>query len=127
MEEDRQGRTLEEVQGLFETWRKERTHRRPIPEELWRAAISLTKEYSLYQITKHLRLDFKELKRRMGGTHRGDKGSTAVSFMELDVMAPAECIVEIERPDGIKMRISAKGRGSVDVIELGRAFWGSRR
>lgn len=37
---------LKDVEGLFKAWRKQKKHRcSPIPVELWKAAISLTKEY----------------------------------------------------------------------------------
>lgn len=126
MDEGKKQDTLEEVQGQFEAWRKKRTHRRPIPEELWRAAVSLKKGYSIYRIAKHLRLDFKELKNRMNGSKESDESAAAVTFIELDGVQTTECTVEMERADGVKMRISIKDKRGVDIIELGRAFWSNR-
>jgi hypothetical protein len=35
--------TLEEVRVQFETWRKTRKSRQPIPDQLWQAAFKLSK------------------------------------------------------------------------------------
>jgi hypothetical protein len=54
--------TLEEVRVQFETWRKTRNSRQPIPDQLWQAAFKLSKNYSVYKIAKTLRLDYTKLK-----------------------------------------------------------------
>ena len=56
--------TLEEVCQQFEYWRQTREKRCPIPEKLWQAAESLYPEYSLYHISKALRLNYTDLKQR---------------------------------------------------------------
>jgi hypothetical protein len=48
-------------------------------------------------------------------------------FVKLDLgtrIAPSECMVEMEAPNGSKMRLSFRGVvRDVDPVELGRAFW----
>jgi hypothetical protein len=48
-------------------------------------------------------------------------------FVRLDLGAPmtaSECLVEMEAPNGAKMRMSFKGvPRDFDPVELGRAFW----
>jgi uncharacterized protein YfaS (alpha-2-macroglobulin family) len=49
--------TLEEVQLLFDQWRRERKRRTPIPQDLWNAAVSCAERYSLCTISSSLRLN----------------------------------------------------------------------
>jgi len=126
MEQGKKRYTLEEVQGLFEKWRKQRKRRGPIPAELWKAATSLTKEYSIYTIAKYLHLNFKELKRQMKKADDAAEGAASLSFIEMDMIAPqgvSECLIEMEKPDGAKMKICCKGN-CPDMVGLSEAFWG---
>ncbi len=126
MEEGTKLYELEEVEGLFKTWRKQKEHRcSPIPTELWKAAISLTKEYSIFTIANSLRLDFNEFKKRIANKN-AEEESTALNFIELNPMPATEVTVQIERPDGVTMIVSIKDKGGLDIIELGRAFWSNR-
>ena len=126
MEEGTKRYTLEEVEGLFKAWRKQKKHRcSPIPTELWKAAISLTKQYNIFTIADCLRLDFTELKKRMANKN-AEEESTPLSFIELNSIPATEVTVHIERPDGVTMRVSIKDKCGLDIIELGRAFWSNR-
>jgi hypothetical protein len=106
--------TIEYVQELFEEWRRRKKRRDPIPPSLWDAAVTLTDRHSIYRISRHLGLNFNELKARAL--------RPAPSFIELAV-APCtghiECSVEMEKPTGERMRI----RGSCNLAELAREFW----
>ena len=42
--------TLSEVKNRIEQWRKDPQSPRLMPDELWEAAASLSKDYSVYQI-----------------------------------------------------------------------------
>lgn len=127
MEESKKSFTLEEVEGLFKAWRKKKKHRcSPIPTELWKAAISLTKEYSIFTITSYLRLDFKEFKRRIRDNKDLEEGCTPLNFIELNTMPTTAVTVQIERPDGARIMLSIKDKDGLDIIELGRAFWSNR-
>jgi len=126
MEQGKKRYTLEEVQRLFGAWRKQRKHRSPIPPGLWKAATSLKKEYSIYKIAKHLHLDFSELKRQMGKPDDAAEGIAPLSFIELERSSPgetAECLIEMEKPDGAKMKICLKGH-CPDMVGLSKSFWG---
>jgi hypothetical protein len=50
-----------------------------------------------------------------------------LGFVKLDLGAPivpSECLVEMEAPNGAKMRMSFRGvLRDFDPVELGRAFW----
>ena len=57
--------SLSEVKEQFKTWRKTRKNPRPIPEKLWVAAVSLTANHSISQISKELVVDYSALKKRV--------------------------------------------------------------
>ena len=56
--------TLPEVHARFTAWRKNRKRGRRIPEELWSAAVELTKVHTLSAISLQLKLSYTELKKR---------------------------------------------------------------
>jgi hypothetical protein len=121
---------LEVVRHQFEAWRKQRRCRGRIPEALWEAAVGLCREHSICEVSQSLRLNYNGLKNRTPkardmGLVVG-KGSD-LGFVKLDLGAPIvppECLVEMEAPNGARMRISFRGSPrDFDPVELGRAFW----
>ena len=122
---------LEQVCQQFEYWRQTREKRCLIPEKLWRAAESLHPGYSLYHISKALRLNYTDLKQRLE-----QKQSTFIpppinsaEFIELKVnsaIQPTECLVEMEEPFGATLRMHFKGDAGLDLLELGRIFLSRR-
>lgn len=123
--------TLPDVQKQFEVWRSTKRRRDPIPEELWQAAVALTPDYSVQQISRVLHLSHADLKRRVLD-REGDILSETVSdpgFVELDIgrsVSPLECIFEAENASGAKTKLSIKGTG-LDVMGLAEAFWSKGR
>ena len=125
--------TLEVVRHQFEAWRKRRRCRGRIPEALWEAAVGLCREHSICEVSRSLRLNYNGLKNRtpkardmgLAVGKRSDLG-----FVKLDLGAPimpSECLVEMEAPNGAKMRMSFRGTPrDFDPVELGRAFWRQR-
>ena len=123
--------TLEQVCQQFEYWRQTREKRCPIPEKLWQAAESLYPEYSLYHISKALRLNYTDLKQRveLKQSDFNPPSIDASEFIEVNVnstILPAECLVEMEDPIGAKMRMHFKGDAGLDLLELGRIFLSRR-
>lgn len=120
--------TLEDVQREFEIWRRGRTKRSQIPEELWAEAVKLSSDYTPHQISKALHLNYLALKNRISSTMQDKLLSAekrAASFIEVDLfkgVSVSECSVEIQKSDGAKMKISFKGGVSVDLMELGKLF-----
>ena len=121
---------LEVVRNQFETWRKRRPYRGRIPEALWQAAVGLCKEHSIFEVSRALRLNYNGLKNRVPkardvGLAVGQRPD--LGFVRLDLgapIAPSECLVEMEAPNGAKMRMSFRGvLRDVDPVELSRAFW----
>jgi hypothetical protein len=118
--------TLEEVQQLFEEWRRNKRRRDRIPAALWEAAVSLSGQHSSNKISKLLRLNHTAVRDCIGAHKQGEKSQgNAPAFIEL-AMSPSatvgECTIEMERPDGERMKICFKG-SSIDAAELSKAFW----
>jgi len=108
--------SVEEVQALFERWRKEKKGRDPIPSSLWEAAVSLTDEHTVNRVARFLHLNHTELKSRSTAC----RGSDNVAFIELDPITVAtECTIEMEKPTGERMRV----RGACNVAGLVREFF----
>lgn len=122
--------TLEVVRNQFEAWRKRRRRGRRIPEPLWQAAEEQCRKHSVGEVSGTLRLNYNDLKHRVQrsrGTGLGVGPRPDFGFVKLDLGAPitpSECLVEMEAPNGARMRISFKGGPrDFDPVELGRVFW----
>ena len=119
--------SLSEVKEQFKIWRRTRKSPRPIPEQLWQAAVSLTATHSISQISKELVLDYNALKRRV--TTRKKNMAAKMSpadFIELNLEPPAtvsECMVEMQNTLGAKMRMHFRGKPDFDLLELAKTFW----
>ena len=125
-----QRQTLSQVKEQFKTWRKTRKSPRPIPKNLWAAAVSLTAKHSISQIAKELVLDYTALKKRAAIQKKDAAVSTRPpDFIEVNLQpaaAVAECIVEMQDIDGAKMRMHFRGRPDFDLLELAKAFWSKK-
>jgi len=100
--------SLEEVQGKFQAWRQQRTKGQRIPEALWQAAAALYPRYSIYQISRALRLDHMDLKARVGvGERRRSKSRQEAQFIELPFASSAadtaECLVKVRDRRGSRI------------------------
>jgi len=120
VEKEKDQPTLEEVQELFDVWRRERKRRDRIPPALWESAVSLVAQHSINTVAKHLKLNHNELKIRAKGYPVGNKRSPA--FIELATVSPVAYTIEMEKPGGKKMRMCIRGT-SVNLLELSRQFW----
>ena len=122
--------SLRQVKEQFKTWRKTRKSPRPIPENLWAAAVSLTANHSISQIAKELVLDYSTLKRRVRVKNKDGAVSTnPPDFIEVNLEPPAavaECIVEMQDIAGAKMRMHFRGKTDFDLLELAKAFWSKK-
>ena len=119
--------SLSEVKAQFKIWRRTRKSPRPIPEELWEAAVSLTAKHSISQISKELVVDYSALKRRVFIKKKDSAAKmSSPGFIELNLESPAavsECIVEMQDILGAKMRMHFRGKTDFDFFELAKAFW----
>jgi len=119
--------TISQVKEQFKTWRKTRKGLRPIPKKLWAAAVSLTTQHSISQISKELVLDYSTLKKRAAIKNKDSPASmNPPGFIEVNLEPPAavaECIVEMQDIVGAKMRMHFRGKTDFDLLELAKAFW----
>jgi hypothetical protein len=104
---------LSQVAQQFAQWRQSRTNPRGarIPEPLWAEAIALAEVLPPTRVARHLGIKPHALKQR-----RGDQGSPAVSlppsrstaFVEVttEAMRVVTTEVEVQRPDGTRLRIT---------------------
>jgi hypothetical protein len=121
--------TLEEVRTRFETWRRGKKPRSRIPKSLWAAAAEVCIEQPIYQVSRALRLNYTELKRRVARTESvsDTQHISKRSFVELSLgleAHPVLCSIELESPSGSKMKMSFAGRcRDLDPLELAKLFW----
>ena len=122
---------VERVRQRFERWRRTRKKRSPIPEKLWQAAVQVARSYGVNKTARAFRLDYYELKRRLGAGPRATavERESMASFVELVAAAPAvngECVVEVESGGGTKLRVHLRGRPEVGWLR-GLLFGGEER
>jgi hypothetical protein len=124
---------LEELRKSFEEFRSKHQARTRIPEELWRAAAEIAQRRGVNLVCRSLRLDANSLKKWMGertgqGQPKRRKKRMAIApptFMELIApasAAPTNCTLEVEAPQGGKLRLEWRAVSSTELAELIRAF-----
>ena len=121
--------TLETVSKHFREWRRKKKKGERIPQQLWSESIALLSDYSLTQIARTLRLCPNDIKKHRDAlTAQGSTttpGSPTMTFIEIDqplvrVAAAQTALMELERPDGLRLRIQpATG---ADVLALAARF-----
>ena len=124
--------TIETVAKEFEAWRKTSKLHEPIPAELWKAAASLCKTHRPYIIARKLRLNYTKLKEHIAAAQAEIPAKksppTEAGFVELGFASPlpevCEYVIEMQDPNGGKMRLQSKAHQSPDPIEICKAFWG---
>lgn len=120
--------TLSEVQARFATWRKIKPRGCRIPEELWSAAVELTKIHSLNNVSRVLKLNYTDLQKRSAGyiPERQYHSRQSSGFIAIDLPcpeSPAECVLEMSHKNGNTMRMHFKGKVALDLQSLAESFW----
>jgi len=126
-----------QLQRQLEQFRGSHPPRTRLPDSLWQSAAELARQHGLYLVAHPLRLDYTQLKKRLGGvvvaapkrasavTSKPAKRPTSAGFVELITSCPAtmaECVIEFESTLGSKMRIQWKGSSTPDWTGLLRAW-----
>jgi hypothetical protein len=123
---------LESLRTNLERWRGQRSKGARIPDGLWRQAVEAVRRYGLNPVSRALRLDYYQLKRR--ATEEEARGAGRAVFVELQETRPVEepgagaglaCVVELEKGNGTRMRICVREAVSVDWGKLKEAFLGA--
>jgi hypothetical protein len=122
--------TPEEVSVLgkrLAEWRAGRRRGQRIPEELWAEAAGLARRHGLNIVSNALGLDYYHLKKRSGMNGRNAQPEKEV-FAELHAAVSESggtCVVELEKGNGAKLRVSAGNAGMVDWCQVKEAFLGA--
>jgi hypothetical protein len=114
-----------QLQRDLEQFRGSHPPRTRLPESLWQSAVELARQHGLYLVAHPLRLDYVQLKKRLGGVAKAPRKASAPAFVELISTHPAsvsDCVIEFESSAGSKMRIQWKGSTSPDWASLLRAW-----
>ena len=127
------GRDLEEVRDQFKQWRHRRKVGARIPSELWQAAVSLHPRYSVNQISRSLRLDYVDVRKRVDCQTTSSKQSRAndYRFWELKLAelqgCIGECRLRAEDGTGRKVELELKSIESGQLLQLLGGLWGEEK
>jgi hypothetical protein len=114
-----------QLQRQLEQFRSTQPRRTKLPESLWQAAVELARQHGVYPVAHPLRLDYMQLKRRLGGVPSSRRKTTKPVFVELVAPSPGkvdEWVIEVESSRGAKMRIQWKATVPPDWASLLRAW-----
>jgi len=117
--------SIVQLQFQLEQFRSSHPYRTRLPETLWQSAVELARQHGLYSVAHPLRLDFTQLKKRLGGVVNTPRKASSPAFVELIASHPAtvsECVIEFESSMGGKMRIQWKGSAGPDWASLLRVW-----
>jgi len=110
------------LQRQLEQFRSTHPQRTKLPESLWQAAVELARQYGVYPVAHHLRLDYVRLKKRLGGAPHPRRQPAFVELIAPQAAALEECVIELESPRGAKMRIQWKAAAPPDWASLLRGW-----
>jgi hypothetical protein len=119
-----------QLQRELDQFRSTRPRRTKLPESVWQAAVELAGEHGVYSVAQPLRLDYRGLKKRLGGTPLVRRKAVRPAFVELIAPHPAtleEWVIEFESGGGGKMRIQWKTAAPPDGASLLRAWRDAER
>jgi len=117
-----------ELRGRMEHWRKTRKSKKPMPPELWQAAVAVACEHGVFAVSRELRLNYNTLKVRVKEAQRSAK-RPQTDFVELKLAPPpgaappAGLEVEFVRAGGDKMIMRLPSAQIADGVAIARAFW----
>jgi hypothetical protein len=114
-----------QLQRQLDQFRSTQPRRTKLPESLWQAAVELARQHGVYPVAHPLRLDYMQLKKRLGGVPSPRRKIIKPAFVELVTPSPGkldECVIEFESSRGAKMRIQWKATVPPDWASLLRAW-----
>ena len=118
------------LQRQLDQFRSTQPRRTKLPESLWHAAVDLARQHGVYSVAHPLRLDYMQLKKRLGGVPSRHRKAHRPAFVELVAPRSAvleDCVIEFESPGGGKMRIQWKSPVPPDWASLLRAWRDAER
>lgn len=116
---------LERLAEQFAHWRQSRPKRERIPSAWWVQAVSLPYVFPVSRVAKRLGVGLTELKKRRGCQPiAAAGGGTPLPFVAVTAPVPrlmAGVEREVQRPDGVRLRLSA-GEATPARTALGQTF-----
>jgi hypothetical protein len=111
----------------MEHWRRTRKSKKPMPPELWRAAVAVACEHGVFAVSRELRLNYNVLKARTKEkAAAAERGAPPPAFVELPVSASqapqAMLEVELVHADGDRMLMRLAVGQAAEAAALVRAF-----
>jgi hypothetical protein len=120
---------LDQLAAQFEHWRQTRAHSSErIPQHLWDQAAALARVLPHTRVAQHLRLSSSDLKKQMAAQCESQAVTppTLPGFVEVPPVpdwppAPTATQIELERPDGARLRI-VTCESTLPLAALARTF-----
>jgi len=133
MKRDRIDGLPAEVEGVrvrLEKWRAQRRAGQRIPEDVWADAARVARRHGLSHVCQALGLDYKGLKRRTQLSEQPSCSTVEGEGVFVELAAAAEhvglrCVVELEKGNGAKLRVSVGDASAVDWCRVKEAFLGA--
>jgi hypothetical protein len=124
---------LQQIEEQVERWRRSRTRRTRMPEELWKLVVPVAREQGVYGVAKKLRLNCQALKKRMAPAGAGGRlvRPQPAKFVELRPVlpvatGPAVSGAVVELLDTTGNRLIVHATGAADAVALVRELWSRR-
>lgn len=117
---------VSELKKRITAWRNGRRGAERMPDALWAEATRLGRRYGVSPVSRHLKLDFYGLKRRVDGGSDSDneKGLGFIELRRVEVQPPGpafgcyEIEMEIHKRNEAMVRIRQSGPSGIDITEI---------
>jgi hypothetical protein len=116
---------LSAVRTALNAWRARKRGRKRIPPEIWQAAAREARRHGLSRVRQVLRVNYATLKRHTHGERERVAGGTEEEFVELATGradSGGGCLVEVQKPNGTRLRVRVPGPAGIDWSKLKEAF-----
>jgi hypothetical protein len=119
--------TMQRVRGHLARWRRTRPYPRArIPKSIWAGAVTLARQYGVYETARALPIHYGALKQHLEAAERPVVPHERSRFVELTPMSPAacdDCVIEVDGPRST-VRLRLHGMRLPDLARLSRVIAG---